>query len=220
MRIIDKNNDFYDYLQDSTDTLVFDRRGSYLITKESLCSSLSWYDYRSQKYRFLLLQCGATFWLILLKVKKMDKYNNKITDYEMEVLNSWRNYDKPNDLLKLDFILFSNTYKIFDYKINDYVYENIKNNVKDFVDSINRNDYRYYNIFKCDLDSNVYRIPLLKACGFGNIVDVQEMFCAIEEYFSIEKMKLETTEPKGSTNNIKIEMHGFDTKSSFRKMMA
>ena len=34
MRIIDKNHDFYDYLQDPTDnTIVFDRRGSFLLEK-------------------------------------------------------------------------------------------------------------------------------------------------------------------------------------------
>ena len=43
------------------------------------------------------------------------------------------------------------------------------------------------------------------------------MFCAIEEYFSIEKSKMETTEPKGATNDDKIVMHGFDTKLSFRR---
>ena len=40
MRIIDKNTDYYDYLQDSEDTLVFDRRGSYLLTKDRLCEVL------------------------------------------------------------------------------------------------------------------------------------------------------------------------------------
>ena len=33
MRIIDKQHDFYDYLQDPTDRIVFDRRGSFLLTK-------------------------------------------------------------------------------------------------------------------------------------------------------------------------------------------
>jgi len=31
MRIIDKNTDFYDYLNNSEDRLVFDRRGSHII---------------------------------------------------------------------------------------------------------------------------------------------------------------------------------------------
>jgi hypothetical protein len=32
----------------------------------------------------------------------------------------------------------------------------------------------------------------------------------------MEKSKLETTEAKGTTNDDKIIMHGFDTKTSFR----
>ncbi|MCR4616974.1 MAG: hypothetical protein K5669_02170 [Lachnospiraceae bacterium] len=40
MRIIDKQRDFYDYLQDSSDRIVFDRRGSFLLTKEIFCEGL------------------------------------------------------------------------------------------------------------------------------------------------------------------------------------
>ena len=61
-----------------------------------------------------------------------------------------------------------------------------------------------------------YTIPLLSACGIANIVSPIDMFSAIEEYFSIEKTKAERTEPLGATNNDKIVMHGFDTKTSFR----
>ena len=107
---------------------------------------------------------------------------------------------------------------MYDYKHHDFVIERIKGNVKDLVDAVNRNDFRVEtnisgNSYKRDLDS----LPLLKACGFGNLMDAQEVFCAIEEYFSIEKTKQETTEAKGTTNDIKITMHGFDTKTSFRK---
>ena len=42
MRIIDKNTDFYDYWQNvyKDDTFTFDRRDSFLLTKEILCSNL------------------------------------------------------------------------------------------------------------------------------------------------------------------------------------
>ena len=69
MRIIDKQRDFYDYLQDPTDKLVFDRRGSFLLTKEIFCERISTIRYYWQsKYRFVLLQCGATFWLFLVTI--------------------------------------------------------------------------------------------------------------------------------------------------------
>ena len=40
MRIIDKQHDFYDYLQDPTDRIVFDRRGSFLLTKKLFCNDI------------------------------------------------------------------------------------------------------------------------------------------------------------------------------------
>jgi hypothetical protein len=44
------------------------------------------------------------------------------------------------------------------------------------------------------------------------------IFYAIEEHFSMEKTASETTEAKGTTDEDKIAMHGFDVKKSFRKM--
>ena len=79
----------------------------------------------------------------------------------------------------------------------------------------------FYHIANYNKESDHKRdsktAPLLKASGLGHIIDPQEMFCAVEEYFSIEKTKSETTEPKGATNDDKIEMHGVDTKTSFRR---
>ena len=106
MRIIDNKHDFYDYLQDSTDRLVFDRRRSFLFTKSMFCWQINFLRYwQDSKYRFVLLQCGATFWLILVTITEKDTYGN-ITNYTLEVLDSWKNYDKPNKLLKIDLINF------------------------------------------------------------------------------------------------------------------
>ena len=105
MRIIDNKYDFYDYLQDPTDQLVFDRRGSYNLTKEILCHKIKLYSYgcrvssTENNYR-MLIQCGAAFWLVLLKM------NNTMDNYDLELLDFWKNYDKPNELLKIDLIVF------------------------------------------------------------------------------------------------------------------
>ena len=42
MRIIDKNKDFYDYLQGiyPDRLLVFDRTGSFVLTKQALCGCI------------------------------------------------------------------------------------------------------------------------------------------------------------------------------------
>jgi len=209
MRIIDNKYDFYDYLQDPTDQLVFDRRGSYNLTKEVLCSKIKPYSYcsvsRTENNYHMLIQCGAAFWLVLLKM------NNTMDNYDFELLDFWKNYDKPNELLKIDLIVFG-------WRIN-------RGKVEDMRDAINHNDYlKDYNInrytkytdYKTTYKKEKCVVPILSPSGLGNIIDPMDMFCAIEEYFSIEKTKSETTEPKGVTNNDKIVMHGFDTKSSFR----
>lgn len=223
MRIIDKQHDFYDYLQDPTDTLVFDRRDSFLLTKEDIIHTFRYNSVRRDcnKYYFCLLQCGATFWLfnIIPIFKKNTFYSDKVVDYSIDFLDTWKNYNKPNKLLTIDIISF---FSVYNYKQEDIHSEKIKENLKA---AINHNDYKHIS----SLDKSTKRVdyhnqaqkqeltkPLLKACGIGNLIDPLEIFNAIEEYFSIEKTKAETTEPKGITNNDKIIMHGFDIKTSFR----
>ena len=60
-------------------------------------------------------------------------------------------------------------------------------------------------------------LPILKACGIARLIDPVSMFCAIEEYYSIEKTASETTEARGVTDVDKVIMQGFDAKTSFRK---
>jgi hypothetical protein len=226
MRIIDKNTDFYDYLQDPTDTLVFDRRGSFLLEKEDVCRALGRYWHGREQFRFILLQCGATFWLFLVYVTEFDSWDIP-TDYELELLHTWKNFDKSNELLKIDVLDRGGSYKMCDDKTHKYNLELVKKYSEDIVDYINRNDSYHYS--RSNMNNNtkfidykgghkkeVQTIPILRPSGMGKLINPQEIFSAIEEYFSIEKTKLETTEPKGATNDDKIIMHGFDTKTSFR----
>ena len=73
------------------------------------------------------------------------------------------------------------------------------------------NDYTIYN----GNEKIKKHIPLLKAT-LSQLLDAHEVFMAFEEYFSLEKSSSERREPLGSTNNDKIESHGFDLKTSFR----
>lgn len=211
MRIIDKNNDFYDYLQDSTDTIVFDRRGSYELTKDRICSTLDMIRYyRASKYRFLLLQCGATYWLILATITdRIGLYNPSTCTFEL--LKTWKNYDKRRHIIQLDLVTFNNMYLLRpkDFSAKGFDYDKIKS----FVD-----------IMQQDIDLNNYtceytianKLPLLKSSGFPTIINPMDIFMAIEEHFSMQKTESERTEAIGSTNSDKITMHGFDTKTSFR----
>ena len=223
MRIIDKLRDFYDYLQDPTDTLVFDRRNSYVVTKEDILNTL---DTRAGEiYSFLLLQCGATYWLFLVTVTKSDKsqdsYRPKPLDYEMELLISWKDYDHGIELLKFDRVErhfhWRNYYwnrKSFVTDRNRFAPEKIRDDIihRDFCFTNSYNEH--YNSLKQEKETSLY--PILKACGVAPLVDPSELFYAIDEYFSLKKTESEKTVAEGTTNADKIINHGFDTKISFR----
>ena len=234
MRIIDKNTDYYDYLQDSEDTLVFDRRGSYLLTKDRLCEVLApaWYNtiytkdtsiHEKHRYKYVLLQCGATFWLILLYDVQYNDYGRP-TEYKMELLSTWKDYSKSREVLKLTEISF--LYKtLVRQKKKETYYEFIKSNVPRMVAAIQSNNLSAaYNLNGHEVNKDhkntwireVRTIPILTACGIAEIIDPVSMFTAIEEHFSLLKTESERIDPIGATNNDKIEMHGFDTKTSFR----
>lgn len=233
MRIIDKNHDYYDYLADPTDTLVFDRRGSFILEKSSICDRMRTFGDRFDdvSYRHLLLQCGATFWLFLLTTTKLDDSYTNIkspADYDIELLATWKNYGKPNRLLDIRLVSFPNKHLVWNYKKKEHELKRDKINIDEIKTNIDRitmfNERNSSYLGKVTYSTSKgiswvrkeYTIPLLSACGIANIVSPIDMFSAIEEYFSIEKTKAERTEPLGATNNDKIVMHGFDTKTSFR----
>ena len=219
MRILDKYYDFYDCYQDYTDDMVFDRRGSFLLTKDAICSQL----YNKRGYwgkvrdnHLILIQCGGTFWLELLTVTAMGSLNP--TDFKVELIDCWRNYNKPNKLLIIEEI------EMYDAPLedfgNEFNYDVIIKNTEIIKKNIDTCNYRGHIISENWIWVNGERVelrkPILKASGLISVIDPFEFFIAIEEYFSIEKTNAETTEPKGATNDDKIIMHGFDTKTSFR----
>lgn len=228
MRIIDSQYDYYDYLQNYTDPIVFDRRGSRVLTKENVCHSLWVYNDRTDKY-LLLLHCGATYWLILATITERGKtyWESRETpkNYDLKVLCKWSDYSKERELISLDVISVP-VWKIYS---NIYTHEVFEETIAKHIDEIKEvirvNDYNRHTISSTyckEWDQTVqkyvkqYRPPLLKACGISSAIDPMEIFLAIEEHFSLLKTEAERTEPLGATNDDKIIMHGFDTKTSFR----
>ena len=235
MRIIDKNYDYYDYLQDHTDTIVFDRRKSFMLTKEEFYRGID--SLHNDEYGIVLLQCGATFWLILVNI--LERCSNNIyesfnypTKCSIELLRTWKNYNCENKLLELTSISSHSMLYIYDteyvtrtYKHHYLNREKLNKYLDAIIDDINSTNYNVLHNFSHDTKDISYKnsfiredliYPILSSCGISDVIDSTELFCAIEEYFSIEKMKTETTEAKGATNDDKIIMHGFDTKTSFR----
>ena len=226
MRIIDKQHDFYDYLQDPTDRIVFDRRGSFLLTKKEFCNGLGYQRYHGDsRYRFVLLQCGAAHWLFFLTISSMDSHDFPI-DYNMELLTNWKNYHRPNKLISLHLISLS-MIGMWNYMIWDISPEKVRSRVSDLQAAIDQGNYRVEHDLGCHTKridhkgtsiKEIQDLPILKACGIAELVDPVSLFCAIEEHFSMEKTASETTEAKGTTEKDRIIMHGFDAKTSFRKM--
>ena len=229
MRIIDKNYDYYDYLQDREDKIVFDRRGSFILTKEDFLYNIDWCLFNdSQKHVFLLLQCGAQRWLILATITKFGRtslYQSvKPLDYKLEVIRSWKNYNQPRALLTLDAIAFDNYWKYELTERGDFE-ENAREHAAYLEADIDHGEYRVlrtlstsvtYTTIKGNNVRTEHDIPILSACGIPEIIEATEMYNAIDEHFSLEKSDSESTVAEGTTNKDKIVNHGFDTKTSFR----
>ncbi len=222
MRIIDKNHDIYDYLQDPTDNhLIFDRRGSFLLDKTRICKAMQMHEFRGHPncdHKYLEVQCGPSHWVFLATITERDTWSNFDTpvDYDLELIKSWRDdkiADKP-----IRVIVYACNWDKFDWKTKKMVYERQDDNIllKDGIDvSTYTTSIRDKNAPHGYRDIK-YTIPLLKGIGIGDLINPFDIFCAIEEHFSMQKTAAERTEPIGATNNDKIVMHGFDTKTSFR----
>ena len=229
MRIIDKNSDFYDYLQDKSDTIVFDRRGSKMLDKHDVGKGFDLIRRKEDdKYRFILLQCGATYWLLLATVTDRDIDLWYANDYKLELLAVWKNHFKPRVVIKMDILYFNCSHILSGPNIfeSTYSYDKIKQNINTLKKMVDTNDYKVsYNItdsiskdynFATRTSSTKFCPPILKNTGIPSVISAQEIFSALEEHFSLLKTEAERTEALGITNNDKITMHGFDVKTSFR----
>ena len=231
MRIIDKISDFYDYLQYREDDLVFDRRGSYILQKEHILISVdkalnAWHG---DPDVFFLLQCGATYWLLLVRGLNVEgeRRDKHAKDYTIRVVDTWKNYNREIDLLRLQAIYFNLAYQYnyYDSEFKGRRYIRTLNEDKvvqvapKLRDAIIHKDYEvffdYKTIKRYDYEGNGKPL-ILKACGIPKIIAPEDMYNAIDEYFSLMKTAAESTVAEGTTNNDKIKNHGFDTKTSFR----
>ena len=235
MRILDKNKDFYDYLQYMyvDDTVTFDRTDSFIITKEDMCNHLWVHKHMDVgNCQFVLLQVCHTFWLFYVEITKIEKHESwytrfSITDYDVSLVKCWKNYDLPRKLIRLNLINFGWRvgFSIWDLPMKerrnvDYKAQVIKH--ADYVDAVNHNNY---DIEK-SIDEDTVRlgsgeivtkhIPIIKQTGLSTYIDDEEIYHSLEEYFSLQKQDSERTESIGITDKEKIENHGYDVKISFR----
>lgn len=211
MKILDNNTDFYDYLQHTyrDDTYTFDRRDSFALTKEMLCSHLGWYDHRKAGY--MLLQVCNTFWLFKANLD-YDNFN-RVVDYSLNIVGTWKDYNAQRVLYELSTIKFDffKMRKLPDEMSRHELVDAVKHKNYKVVETINK-----FVIYNGDHTKKVKTIPLLSECGLSKHIAPPVIYLSLEEYFSLEKSSGERTEPLGTTNEDKITRHGFDLKSSFR----
>ena len=221
MKIIDKNYDFYDYLQGiyPDRTVTFDRTKSFTLTKDEVCNGLNYITYGINKLgqiSYILLQVCNRFWLFEAKVLGLDDYGY-VKDYIINFVLTWTNYNADRKLLSFNYIKLKGDdwFAHWSAKTEDRKH-------KIAIDAINRGNYtkEYSLSVKYGYHNNkrtiIYDIPLLKASGFAELINPLDIYLAIEEYFSLERTAAERRESIGLTNDDKITNHGFDTKISFR----
>ena len=219
MRIIDKNYDFYDYLQGiyPDRTVTFDRTNSFTLSKNAILSGLDVISFRNRvgHISYLLLQVCNRFWLFEVTTTKTNEYDRAV-DCDIALMTTWTNYTANRQLLSLNYIKLKGSYwyALYDAKTAERRQSIIS-------DAINTNNYeKIYNLDSySEWQNGNYiekSIPLLKACGLADFIEPLDIYLAIEEYFSLEREASERRESIGLTNDDKITNHGFDTKISFR----
>ena len=231
MRILDKNTDFYDYLQNVyyDPSVTFDRTDSFELTKEIFCNYLYAWDYKrvsNEKYKFVLLQVCNTFWLFLIEVTSKNDIG-KPEAYTAELVRTWKNYSRQRQLIRLDVIEFGfEVYRIISgskYGMRIlFNREKIMEKAQTLSELVDNGDYRIKStvdrhiIYHGDNVREEKHLPLLKASGLARCIGPLDIFLAFEEYLSLEKQALERTASKDITDTEKLENHGFDRKKSFR----
>lgn len=201
MRIIDKNRDYYDYFQDYDSDIVFDRRGSRILSNEELNIWSLYNRYKSEfTDKYFLLQIGYTNWLILAKVTKIGDNGSgyfTVEEFSLELIEMWKNYNKSVDF---KFGVINSNFSI------EYLYSK-KWEHRKFIDDVKLGNFEYTKDFteKSPIILNKTKLP--------SILDAQDVYFAIEEWLSHKK---DDIVHDSMTDKEKIVSHGFDIKSSFR----
>lgn len=200
MRILDKNKDFYDYLQDYDSDIVFDRRGSHILMNEELNFFPLYNRYKVDDI-YLLLQIGYTNWLIVekpIKIIKDASGYNIVKDFSIELIEMWKDYNKSVDF---EFGEIKNRYTI------EYLTSKKFNHDLALMDDIKLGNFEYKN-------NLAEKSPIvLSKTKLPSILNAQDVYLAIEEWLSHKK---DDIVHDSMTDKEKIVSHGFDTKSSFR----
>lgn len=207
MKIIDKNKDFYDYMQGIyfDDSNTFDRRGSHIITKEMLLEPFG--NLETEIY-YLHIQINYLNYIIKAVGNdfsygcKGQVYSAK--DLTFKLVTLWKSY-KTENLIKLDF-----------FQVPKYNEKHFESDPVSFLKETKTYQIHSNQCHWNGFDINEKNFPIFKESGLVKFFDAQEVYFAIDNWFSGQKTKNERTESNNITDKEKIINHGFDTIYSFR----
>lgn len=232
MKIIDRNSDYYDYLwqQNGDDEVVFDRRGSVLLSKQTLCDAinrghggyqiingkkgfipllpynkffLSFEKNRGEPFFLFVLAAGFNFFVIKLSTLRYEENTNLLIDFSMELICSRKWYEYKGEPLNL-------------YTVDSKAFA---------VGKLSAEEWHKANFSNCNfrpllnLSGELERcpIPILRGAGFASIIPPEEIYCGIDEYLLASKNDV-SAESAGLSDVDKAVNHGFDKRTSFRNV--
>ena len=73
--------------------------------------------------------------------------NNGATDYDLELLKYWKDYNRSNELIKLNVVSFG--ISMWDYRIRDIDPEKVKARVNDLKEAVGQGNYRLEHDLGC-----------------------------------------------------------------------
>jgi hypothetical protein len=207
MLIVDKNDDFYDHyshIYGVDKQIVFDRRGSIIISDEIFCTDIR-INYRRHFDRIMyLLEVGYKQYLIELtdititKGKGLSLYDDKIK-FDAVL---FKTFDEQKHLFDKEMTLCK-IHVPYDYRF----YYNRKDSLKDKIKDIKLQEIKI-------LDNHVFKLPILKDTKLTKILDAETIWKDLNVYVS--SCGNDKDVAIINTDKDKIVNHGFDTKTSFR----
>jgi len=234
MQIIDKNKDFYDFLQfqygiDKSRT--YDRRGSIVLTQSKLINFLIG-DYEklfineniingfNTKYEIqFVLECGNIQYVIGIEDIKASYIAESVIEWEGKytLLKEFNEFLHIFDVAPVSISLLEiNRIQLYGSKryqqhLHDYYRRKSKNwNDAKLIDLVNKikKDSKKNNSDKLLIN------PILKDSKIPSIVPAEKIMQGLELYFS--SLNEDKTINISLTDNDKLINHGFDKRWSFR----
>ena len=211
MKILDRNKDYYDYLQGVygiDNQIIFDRQNSILLDID--CWNKLFFDRKyEQPYKFrgwiqndnhelVILECGFVQYLILLEINEKNQWSSSIVrvfqdnmHYKTQAMTIYSATTQP-------YYRFENIDKIHFDKLN------YANDIHERCGYIKREYRKLY----ADIE-----LPILQKTEIPSLIPAEEIWNNLYNYLLHQK------DPQiidNRTNKQKLESRGFDNVTSFR----